>query len=936
METLGNRMTAMEEKQSSDIQQVLLAIDKLSKTMEENNPKNNPAPDHRAGKQPMFPHTEPLLDTPLTSVGNGSGVTQYPPYHDPPHQAYDELNQRHLRTPRIDVPIFSGNGVVGWLYQINRYFHINHTPPDQMLESAPLFMAGDALLWFQWKDITGQVSSWAKLSQDIHRRFGPSEYYDAEVAINQLTQHTSVQTYIAEFEKLSASAPRLVGPNLLSRFIAGLKEDIRHELVIFKPHDLDKAMGLARVIEDKILSQRRLSPCTPSSKPPYRPYPESPRPNTNPLPIKRLTPTEMAARRAKGLCFNCDENFTPGHVCRPRFQCLLMEDLGDTDGFELVKHDTTDHPDQADPTDPATEPNPAPCITFHALQGQAAPCTLRFHATIRGQPVLVLVDSGSTHNFLQTRLARFLKLAIEPSAHLSVTVGNGDEIQCEGVCHAVPVQIEGNVFPVELHLLPVFGADLVLGAQWLAEVGPTTFCFKNMWMSLQRQDQHIQIFGLKPTTQISQTSASQIHKTSHQKGTLCLLQLFTTWAPTPTSDTPDSPVPDLALPLHLPPELHKGLTSLLHTYSTVFDPPHGLPPHRSTDHTIPLINGANPITVRPYRYPHYQKTEIETMIKTMLADGIIRPSHSPFSLPVLLVKKKDGSWQFCVDYHALNTITIKDKFPIPTVDELLDELHGSTLFTKLDLRAGYHQLRMNEADVYKTAFRTHEGHYEFLVMPFGLTNAPASFQAEMNTIFKPLLRRCVLVFFYDILVYSATPTEHLSHLEEVLMTLRSHCFYAKPSKCDFARTSLTYLGHVISHEGVAVDPDKITAIQKCPQPKSIKQLRRFLGLTGYYRRFVKNYASIAAPLTNLLRKDAYLWSPPASLAFQQLRQALSSTPVLVLPNFASLFHLQIDASGTGIGAVLAQGGRPVSYWCFMLHCSHSQCVSCCTATPLYW
>ncbi|CAM8905457.1 unnamed protein product [Rhodiola kirilowii] len=221
---------------------------------------------------------------------------------------------------------------------------------------------------------------------------------------------------------------------------------------------------------------------------------------------------------------------------------------------------------------------------------------------------------------------------------------------------------------------------------------------------------------------------------------------------------------------------------------------------------------------------------------------------------------------------------------------------------------------MNEADVYKTAFRTHDGHYEFLVMPFGLTNAPASFQAEMNAIFKPLLRRCVLVFFDDILVYSATPTEHLSHLREVLMTLSTHCFFAKPSKCDIARSSLTYLGHVISHEGVAVDPEKITAIQQWPQPHSIKKLRGFLGLTGYYRRFVRNYASIAAPLTNLLRKDAYIWSPAATLAFQQLRHALTTTPVLVLPNFALPFHVHTDASGTGIGAVLAQGGRPVSYF----------------------
>ncbi|CAM8926575.1 unnamed protein product [Rhodiola kirilowii] len=392
-----------------------------------------------------------------------------------------------------------------------------------------------------------------------------------------------------------------------------------------------------------------------------------------------------------------------------------------------------------------------PCITFHALQGRTAPSTLRFQGSIRGQPILVLVDSGSTHNFLQSCVATFLKLVIEPSAHLSVTVGNGDEMKCEGVCRDVPVNINGAIFSVELHLLPVFGVDLVLGAQWLAEVGPTTFCFKELWMQLTWAGAPLQLYGIRPNIQLTQTSAAQMQKTARQKGALCYLHLYATWSKETLPNQDDAPA-TLTLPEHLASEFRQPLVQLLSEYQSVFQAPHGLPPVRSTDHAIPLLAGTNPVTVRPYRYPHYQKTEIEAMIRNMLDEGIIRPSHSPFSSPVLLVKKKDGSWRFCVDYRALNSITVKDKFPIPTVDELLDELHGATLFTKLDLRAGYHQLRMKEEDIYKTAFRTHEGHYEFLVMPFGLTNAPASFQSEMNLIFKPLLRRSVLVFFDDILV----------------------------------------------------------------------------------------------------------------------------------------------------------------------------------------
>jgi hypothetical protein len=276
-------------------------------------------------------------------------------------------------------------------------------------------------------------------------------------------------------------------------------------------------------------------------------------------------------------------------------------------------------------------------------------------------------------------------------------------------------------------------------------------------------------------------------------------------------------------------QLDSPLESILEQFKDVFEEPKSLPPHRSYDHHIPLIPEAVLVNARTYKYSPQHKDEIEKQVKELLAKGLITTSTSPFSNPVLLVLKKDGSWQFCVDYRRLNALTIKNSFPMPLIKEILDELAGTKYFTKLDMRSGYHQVRMQVGDEYKTAFKTHQGHYQFRVIPFGLTNAPATFQCIMNEVLAPFLRKFVMVFLDDILIYSPSLEAHLEHVKLVLGKLREHQLYMKRSKCSFAQQKLEYLVHIISVEGVSTNPKKTADMLNWLVPTTVTELRGFFG-----------------------------------------------------------------------------------------------------------
>lgn len=357
-----------------------------------------------------------------------------------------------------------------------------------------------------------------------------------------------------------------------------------------------------------------------------------------------------------------------------------------------------------------------------------------------------------------------------------------------------------------------------------------------------------------------------------------------------------------------------AFVKLLDQFSYIFVEPTELPPARpGFDHKIPLKKGTNSFSIRPYRNSILYKDIIDKLVEEMLQHSFIQHSNSPFAPPVVLVRKKNGTWRLCVDYRKLTQNTIKDKFPVPLIEDLMDELGGTTTFSKLDLTVSYHQLRMERGEEYKTAFKTHACHFEYLVMPFGLSNAPASFQALNHHIFHPYLRRFVIIFFDDILIYSPTLSDHIAHLQLVFQTVRDNQLFLRKEKCFFATTKVEYLGHLITKEGASTDKAKVQVVANWTQTSNLKQLRGFLGLAGYYRKFVQGFGKIARPLTDMLKRDNFTWTDKLISAFETFKQSLISALVLVLLDFSKTFVVETDASGKGIGAVLMQDQHPIAY-----------------------
>ncbi|XP_061373231.1 uncharacterized protein LOC133315594 [Gastrolobium bilobum] len=598
-----------------------------------------------------------------------------------------------LKSVRMELPIFNGTDPNGWIFRTELYFGLQQVPENIKVRLAGMKMEGLASPWFQWLFSGGSIHTWEDLKIAVRQRFGGTAYQDLRGVLSKLVQEGALSEYIRNFEALINQVTEFSDEVLMCFFVSGLLPDLRRAIQLHSPTSLHQAMQLAITYDAHFVELRSsfssglkkgfakhtytvdqpspISTVLPTQKPGVPALPSS-------TPYRKLSHEEMQKKRDMGICYTCDEKWNSRHRCKGKL--FLM--LGDSEELETEAEEHI-----VWQPDPILEESHVAAL--HSLAGERHPRALQFHVEIKGRLVPVLVDSGSSHCFVQKKLVDVSGLATVKVPKMCVFLGNGEFLICERKCIGVLLNIQGYEFSVDLWVLELANLGIILGMSWLSTLGRVIHDYTDMSMEFLFKGGRVVLSGENSGVARNIRAPNCFHLAGEG-----------------VSDVS----PELK---ELKAQIPAAIWDILVQFHTVFQFPTGLPPPRGCDHAIHLVEGAKPVNVRLYRYAHHQKWEIEKQVSELLGSGLIKESRSPFSSPVLLVKKQDNSWRMCIDYRALNSITIKDRFPIPTIDELLDELNGAKVFSKLDLRSGYHQILLVPKDTSKTAFRTHEGIMSF-------------------------------------------------------------------------------------------------------------------------------------------------------------------------------------------------------------------------------
>ena len=602
---------------------------------------------------------------------------------------------------------------------MEEFFAIDFTPADMKVRMAAIHFDGRASTWhhnmLQTPGPKRWMRDWFAYKSLIMERF--EDVLDDPVAeLKRLQETNGIEEYHEKFELIKTRV-NLNEEYLVSTYLVGLRLETQMHVRMFDPQTLRQCLVLGRLYEKAHPPNKQSYGGTATKQVIRKEYKEpiqSITPYDHQMPARKLLyQAELSDRRAKGLCFQCDEKYTPDHYLKHKKTQIYMleveEEVEESDKDICTKQQMVVHDENNRPQTPVSAVSGVADYTTMKVRGVHGKCT-----------IFVLLDTGSTHNFMDPKTAEMLGVKLNPAGCATVSVADGSQLGVRGKVDKFKWEFHGTNFQADFMVIPLGNCDVVLGIQWLVTLGDITWNLQKLEMSFLTSAKKVLLHGIK---QGSVRTVKSLKLNEQQQSQVQIAMIYTR----PMEEVQECQVNAIEGPIQEA-QNTSPITKLQEEFSDIFAEPTALPPFRENhNHKIPVKEGSDPINQRPYRYAVHQKNEIDKMVEEMLAAGTIQPSSSPYASPVVLVKKKDGTWRLCVDYRGLNGVTIKDRFPIPLIEDLMDELGGAVVFSKIDLRAGYHQVRMDPADIFKTAFKTHCGHFEYVVMPFGLTNGPASF-----------------------------------------------------------------------------------------------------------------------------------------------------------------------------------------------------------------